>query len=362
VALETVERTTGDGARPLPGERRSRRARRRLNREAVAGWLFVAPSLLGVAVFLLAPVAIALWTSFRDWNGIGPPGESNFIGLENYRDLLSDPGIPRSDFALAIRNNLYYVIGVVTGQTVLAFGLALIVNQRFLRGKTFFRGSFYFPSITSSIAIALIFIFLFQRNGAVNAVVGFVVPGDASINWLDNANGIGHNLFAVVGVDQAPGVLADNSFMGQSLWTWLAGPSVTMLAIMILSTWTSTGGFMLIFLAGLQNVPEEVDEAAVMDGASNAQRFRYVTLPMMKPTLFLVLTLGIIGTWQVFDQIFAISAGGPQKTTLTPAYLVYREGFKNFGMGRASAVAFLLFLLIVAFTLVQRRVLKPEEF
>ncbi|MGH9247182.1 MAG: carbohydrate ABC transporter permease [Acidimicrobiales bacterium] len=334
---------------------------RPLYRQTASGWLFVAPMLLILGVFLLAPILIALWTSFRDWNGIAPPGESNFVGLENYRSLVSEPGVPRRDFAIAIRNNFYYVVGVVIAQTILSFFLAVVVNQRFLKGKTFFRGAFYFPSITSSIAIALIFIFLFQRNGAVNAVLGFVLPGDAGVNWLDNADGVLHNVVRAIGADEAPGFLANHEFMDLSWWEWLSGPSITMLAIMILATWTTTGSFMLIFLAGLQNVPVDVDEAAEVDGAGPWQRFRHVTLPTMKPTLYLVLTLGVIGTWQVFDQIFAISAGGPQKTTLTPAYLVYREGFRNFSMGRASAVAFLLFVLIIAFTVVQRRIIKPEE-
>jgi multiple sugar transport system permease protein len=118
---------------------------------------------------------------------------------------------------------------------------------------------------------------------------------------------------------------------------------------------------MLIFLAGLQNIPADVEEASVVDGASALQRFRHVTIPLMKQPLFFVLTIGLISTWQVFDQIFVISAGGPQKTTLTPAFLVYREGFRNFSMGRATAIAFLLFVLIIVLTLIQRRVIKPER-
>jgi multiple sugar transport system permease protein len=338
-----------------------RALRRRLDRsQAVVGWSFVLPALLGLLVFTIVPIFMALWVSFRDWTGIGPPLQSSFVGVDNYRQLLIDPGVPRTDFARAIKNNLYYVLGVVPAQTAIAFFLAAIVNQRFLRGKSFFRTAYYFPSITSSIAISLIFIFLFQRNGAINWLLSRVLP-IGNMNWLDNANGVFHNLYRALGGSAPPAVLADNTFMGLSWWQWLSGPSVTMLAIMILATWTTIGTLMLIFLAGLQGIPADVEEASQIDGASRVQHFFHVTLPMMKPTLFFVLTIGVIGTWQVFDQIFAISAGGPQGTTFTPAYLVYREGFRNFAMSRGTAVSFILFVIIIIFTLVQRRIVNPEE-
>ncbi|CAN5461901.1 sugar ABC transporter permease [soil metagenome] len=322
--------------------------------ERINGALFVAPAVIGILIFTLVPIAMAFGMSFRDWNGISPPFQAEYVGLGNYRDLLTEPGVPRSDFGISLRNNLYYVIGVVPVQTSIAFVLAVIVNQRFLRGKGFFRSAYYFPSITSSIAVALIFTFLFSNNGAINALLG------TDITWLADASGLIHNLLAIVGVDTAPAFLAERELLGLSWWQWLSGPSVTMFAIMILATWTTIGTQMLIFLAGLQNIPVEVEEASMVDGATGIQRFFRITLPMMKPTLFFVLTVGIIGTWQVFDQIFAISAGGPQKTTFTPAYLVYREGFRNFAMGRATAVSFLLFIIIGVFTILQRRLVSDE--
>ncbi|WP_216853741.1 carbohydrate ABC transporter permease [Phytoactinopolyspora halotolerans] len=330
--------------------------------ERVAGWIFVIPVLVGIGTFLIVPIGMALWISFTDWNGLSPPEQAEFVGLDNYRELVTAEGDPRRDFAMAVRNNLYYVLGVVPAQTAIAFILAVIVNQKFLRGKGFFRTAYYFPSITSSIAISLVFLFLFQRSGAINQLISGLLPGaEFRMNWLDNADGVLHNAVGLVGVDTPPAILTDTSVLGLSLWQWLSGPSVTLFAIMILATWTTTGTMMLIFLAGLQNIPPDVEEASRVDGASALQRFRLVTIPMMKQPLFFVLTIGLIGTWQVFDQIFVISAGGPQKTTLTPAYLIYREGFQNFSMGRATAVAFLLFALIIVFTLVQRRILKPER-
>lgn len=330
--------------------------------EALSGWAFTTPVLVGMAIFLLAPIFMALYVSFTDWNGINPPFQSEFVGFQNYRDLMIDPGISRLDFAISVRNNLYYVLGVVPAQTAISFVLAVIVNQKFLRGKSFFRSAYYFPSITSSVAISLIFLFLFTQNGAVNWLLSFFVPGGRlEINWLFNANGVIHNALGVIGIDTAPAFLAENGFLGQSWWEWLSGPSVALLSIMVLATWTTIGTLMLIFLAGLQNIPLEIEEASKVDGASRLQHFFRVTVPMMRPTLFFVLTVGIIGSWQVFDQVFVISKGAPQKTTITLAYLVYREGFTNFSMGRATAVAFILFVIIFVFTVVQRRLVNPDE-
>jgi multiple sugar transport system permease protein len=342
------------------GGSRGRRRGRLTSNEKLMGWVFVAPALLGILVFLALPMVMSLYVSFRDWSGLRPMGTSNFIGLDNYRDLLIEDGLIRRDFATALRNNFYYVLGVVPAQTVLALLLAVIVNNKLLKGRTFFRATYYFPSITSSVAIGLVFIFLFQTNGAINALFGFFGLPD-NIRWLSDASGLIHNALGVVGIDEAPTWMAETTFMGLSLWQWFSGPSVTMFGIMMLATWTTTGTMMLIFLAGLQNIPPDVEEASVVDGASALQRFRLVTIPLMKQPLFFVLTIGLISTWQVFDQIFVISAGGPQKTTLTPAFLVYREGFRNFSMGRATAIAFLLFVLIIVLTLIQRRIIKPER-
>ena len=324
--------------------------------EGLWGWIFVSPILCGLFVFLLIPVVMSILVSLRDWSGITGPFDSEFVGLDNYRELVVEDGVRRSDFAIAIRNNLYYVLGVVPTQTFLALVLAVIVNQKRLKGQAFFRTAYYFPSITSSIAVSLIFIFLFKADGAVNALLPI-----QDINWLNNANGVIHNLLDVVGVDSAPGWMEREVF-SLSLWEWISGPSVAMLAIMILATWTTIGTFMLIFLAALQNIPPSVEEAAELDGATWWQRFRYVTVPMMKPTIVFVITLGLIGTWQVFDQIFAISFGGPEKTTLTPAFLTYFQTFQNGEASLGAAIAVVLFFIIMAFTLLQRWLMRGDEY
>jgi multiple sugar transport system permease protein len=148
---------------------------------------------------------------------------------------------------------------------------------------------------------------------------------------------------------------AGTRFAGITLWDWISGPSVTMFTIMILNTWTTIGTLMVIYLAALQNIPSSVYEASSIDGATTWQQFRFITVPLLAPTTFFVVTIGLIGTFQVFDQIFVISSGGPAKTTLTIAYIVYTNGFNNSEMGLAAATALVLFLIIFAFTLIQRR-------
>ena len=288
------------------------------------GWMFSAPALIGLLIFVAIPIVIAAWVSFRDWSGLVSPFATDYVGLENYNDLLFQDGVRRTDFALSIRNNFYYVLFVVPMQTTLAFVLAVILNNRFLKGKGFFRTSYYFPSITSSIAVTLIFVFLFQTSGAINAILPF-----ETINWLDNANGLFHNALGLIGIEEPPVWMIENGFMGVTYWQWIAGPSVAMFAIILLVTWTSIGTFMLIFLAGLQSIPESVEEAAKVDGASTFQTFWHVIVPLMKPTIFFVVTIGLIATWQVFDQIYATNFGGPQKTTITPAFLIYFQSFRN---------------------------------
>jgi multiple sugar transport system permease protein len=321
--------------------------------EGILGWLFTAPALIGLTVFVLVPILLTIWVSFRNWNGFVSPFDSSYVGLDNYRELLWKSGVRQTDFALSLRNNFYYVIGVVPLQTTIAFVLAVILNQKFLKGKGFFRTAYYFPSITSSIAVTLIFIFLFQTQGAINVILPF-----DNINWLDNANGLIHNTLGVFGVDQAPGWAENTEFMGLSLWQWFAGPSVAMTAIMLLVTWTTTGTMMLIFLGGLQSINPSLDEAAMVDGATSYQRFRRITIPLMRPTLYFVVTLGLIGTWQVFDQIYATNFGGPRKTTITPAFWIYYQSFRNSRAGMAAAIAIILLCVILLFAFFQRRVIK----
>jgi multiple sugar transport system permease protein len=325
-------------------------------RDPITGWLFASPAVIGLIVFLFLPIALTVWVSFRDWTGLGSPFKSKGVGLDNYKELLTEPGLRRRDFATAIRNTFYYVIVVVPAQTVVAMFLAFLVNQKFLRGRSAFRTLLYFPSVTSSIAITLIWLVLFNPSGLVNRILPF-----DKIKWFSEPNGLIHNLFGVFGVDEAPG-WAKQEVFELTIWDWLSGPSVAMLAIMLLTIWTTSGTMMLIFLGGLQNINPEVEEAASIDGAGWWQRFRLVVVPMLRPQIYLAVTLGVIGTWQVFDQVYAANnEGGPQKTTLTPAYLVFSQAFDNSKAGLAAAISVILFVIILFFTWVQRRVTGTSE-
>jgi len=333
-------------------------------RQATAGWVFVAPVVLILGLFLLLPIVMALYVSFTRWNGQGSPftGDVPMAGVDNYTDLFSKPGLARQDFMLSIRNNVYYVLIVVPVQTVVALFLALVVNQRLLKGKTFFRTAFFFPSVVSSVAISVVFLFLFTNSGAVNALLAALgIHGPA---WFSDPRGVVHIVLTNTGlVDPSapPSALAGHELFGLSWWEWLSGPSVALCAIIALVVWTTCGTFMLLYLAALQNVPVELEEASLLDGAGPFQRLRYVTLPLLRPTTFLVLTLGLIGTWQVFDQVYVMSQGDPAKTTLTPAFLSYRTAFRGFEYGTGAAISFVLFLIIVVLTLIQRWVLRERD-
>jgi multiple sugar transport system permease protein len=330
-------------------------------REAAAGWLMSAPVIVLLLVFLVAPIAMAAWVSVSDWNGIGSPFASGVhaVGGRNYAALLTQPGLPQQQLGESLRNNVYYVIIVVPVQTALALGLALIVSRKRLAGRGFFRTAYYFPSMTSSVAVSILFLYIFGTAGVMNAIIGDL--GGQGPNWLDDPNGVLHIVLSGLGVTTAPGALASHGFLGVSWWDWLAGPSVAMIAIIALAIWTTAGTFMLIFLPAIYAIPSDITEAAVMDGANAWQRFRKITLPMLRPALFLVLTLGLIGTWQVFDQIYLMSQGNPAGTTLTPAFLSYLTSFSNQQWGQGAAIAFILFAIIVVLTIVQRLIISERR-
>jgi multiple sugar transport system permease protein len=327
----------------------------------VSGWLFTAPTLVILGVFLAIPIVMAAWVSLSDWSGINSPFSAgvHFIGGANYAKLLSGGSLDEVDFGTSLRNNLWYVVFVVPLQTALALGLAVLVNSRILRGRGFFRTAFYFPSVTSSVAITVLWLFLFSSTGAVNAVLGWI--GVHGPNWFNQPAGLFTLLGQSLGIDRGPHLLTDHTMLGISYWQWLAGPSVAMFAYILLAIFTTSGTFMLLFLAALQNLSGDIDEAAMIDGAGPWTRFWQVTLPQLRPTLFTVLTLGLIGTWQVFDQIYTGTKGAPSNTTLTPAYLSYETAFgQNQEWGVGSAIAFILFAIIVILTIVQRIVLRER--
>jgi len=302
--------------------------------DMIAGWVFLAPAFIIFATFIFGPILYSLWVSFYNRNSFGTVNE--FVGIQNYRQILNSP-----DFWNAFRNTAWFSLGVVPTQTAIGLFLAVMANRK-IRGKTFFRTAFYFPSISSSVVISLIFLWIYQRNGLVDIFFNSLNIPLPNPVWMQNPKGVIELLVGAFGVDSVP--------------MWLRGPSVALLSIMMLNIWTTAGTMMVIFLAGLQDIPTDVYEAASLDGASRFRQFRDITVPLLRPVILFVVTLGTIGTFQVFDQIFVMTSdGGPARTTTTLVYLIYQEGFKfGRGLGYASALAVILFCIIFVLFLIQR--------
>ena len=358
IATSTTVAPTGAPTRPASSRRSCSGGTRR--GEATAGWLFVLPVILILGTVLLVPVLMALWVSFSDWSGRGSPLSPtvHVVGLDNYAAITTGGGLQTRDFGTALRNNAWYVVLVVPLQTALSLFLAVLVSRRILRGRGFFRSAFYFPSVTSSVAITVLWLFLFSFAGPVNAIIAKL--GAEGPNWFSDPRGIVHVALSGLGISSGPTAPTDGDFLGVTWWDWLSGPSVAMSALILMAVFTTSGTFMLLFIAALQNIGVELAEAGTMDGANAWQRFWHITLPQLRPTLFTVITLGLIGCWQVFDQIYTGTQGGPAKTTVTPAYLSYTAAFQNQNWGIGAAIAFILFLIIIVFTLFQRWALRER--
>ncbi|KQL53023.1 sugar ABC transporter permease [Heyndrickxia shackletonii] len=284
--------------------------------QAMTGYLFLLPALVALLVFLIGPIFYAFYISFFRFSFLEPQN-AKFIGFSNYIHLFQD-----KEFLRALWNTSLYTIVVVPIQTAIALFLALIVNN--IRGKTFFRVAYYLPTVTSTVAVSVMFTFIFQPDGILN-------------KFLENFGIHGPNYF--------------NS------------PTFALPAIMMMAIWSSVGQFMIIYLAGLQDIPEEVYEAAELDGARGFRLLWHVTLPLLKRTTFLNVVMSMIGTFQVFDQAYVISGGngGPLNSTLTVVLDIFRKGFKTMQMGYASAMAFVLFAIILIFTLIQNYFLGRED-
>ena len=301
------------------------------------GYLFVLPTLLILGTFLIWPIIQTFWMSLYNWDLLSQ--ERTFRGLQNYRLLIDD-----SDFWLALRNTVYYSVGVVPTQTILALLVALAANQR-IRGRTFFRSAYYFPSISSSIVVALLFMWILQGGGLADwllSLTGVTPPRPA---WLSNPNGILELLVQP---------------LGWSLPEWAIGPSIALLSVMMLNIWSTIGSMMIIFLAGLQDIPRDVYEAASVDGANSRQAFWSITLPLLRPVTLFVVIVGVIGTFQVFDQIWMMTKGTAGTTTMV--YKIYSESFGGgFRAGSAAAMTAVLFAIIFVVTMLQLRFFGRRE-
>jgi multiple sugar transport system permease protein len=313
--------------------------------EAVTAYLFISPYLLVTLIFTLGVILFAFYISFTSYDLFTTP---QWVGLDNYIKALSF----KSKFIRSLVNVLWYVIIVVPAQTSLALILAVLINQK-VRGSQYFRTAFYAPSVTSSVVITMIFWWLYLKTGYLNyfltqlwATFGAEFK---AVEWLNNPRGLIQLIAQAMGGD-----------IPSRLW-YLRGPSVTWMAIMFQNIFTTAPTFMIMFLAALQEIPTPLYEAASIDGANRWQQFWKITVPMLRPVILLVVVLGTIGTWQVFDQVKILTAGGPLDTTVVPVYLIYSEALGTSGppqMGFAAAMAFILALIIFGFTFIQRRFIE----
>lgn len=298
---------------PLLPTGTQRRARARsANR---IGWLFVLPSFLHLAIFVLFPIGFAFYLSLHRWDVL--KREKPFIGLENYAHLLRDPL-----FRNALWNSTYYAVVSVPLGMLVALAVAVLVHQQ-LRGVNFFRTVYYLPAVSSAVAISMVWTFLY-------------LPEHGLLDWTLGALGL-HGL-------------AQTDWLQSTVWA--------MPALIFMSLWTGLGPRMVLFLAGLAGIPDALYEAAAVDGAGRWAAFRHITVPMLLPTTFFILVTSSIGAFQVFTPIYMMTKGGPVRHTDVVGYHIYNQAWRQFHMGMASAQSYVLFLLILAVTIVQFNVVN----
>ncbi|MCX4316679.1 MAG: sugar ABC transporter permease [Lachnospiraceae bacterium] len=277
--------------------------KKRINNENI-GYLLIAPSYLIYLLFVLVPVLWTIVMSFTDYN----LREWHFTGISNYIQMFQDKVFLRS-----IWNTVRYSLMTIPVVMVLALCLAMLLNQR-LKAKGFFRTLFYLPNIFSMVAVSMAWLYLYDTNsGILNRMLNGL--GLESVGWVSNT-------------------------------------AMSMISVAIMSIWNQVGYNMILFLSGLQGIPEHLYEAASIDGATRWQKFRHITLPQLAPTTFFVFVMACIHSFQVFGQVLIVTNGGPVNSTTTIAHQIYKNGFEYFHMGYASAQAVVLLLIILAITIV----------
>ncbi|MEH2281619.1 MAG: sugar ABC transporter permease [Nostoc sp.] len=285
--------------------------------EGLAGYMFMMPTILVLGTFVVLPILYAVFLSLQKVQLLGGI-EYKFIGFRNFTRLAEDERV-----WIALRNTAEYVAIVVPTQTILALILAVTLNSG-IRGKNWWRILYFLPTVTSSAVLTLIFMWIYNTDGLLNDFLAFV---------------------------------------GLPTYNWLGDPAVALKGIMIMNIWSTAPFFMVIYLAALQDIPQTLYEAAQLDGANGWEQFIHITLPLLAPVTFFVVAVGVIGTFQLFDQsyIFSGGTGGPNNATLTVVLLIYQAVFRNLQMGYAAAIAFLLAAVIIAITLIQRQLFGGER-
>ena len=296
---------------PRPPGRRASQSRGPATADSRWVWLFLAPTIIGLAVLSAGPIVAAFGISLTSWDLLTVP---KFVGLGNYQELLGD-----DRFLTALRNTIFFTVVSVPVGMVLAIGLASALNQR-IRGIAWIRTAYFLPLVTSATAIALVWLWIYSPTGLLNQVLGiFGVPAQR----------------------------------------WVSDPVWAMPAIIVMSIWQGLPINVIILLAGLQAVPSEYYDAANVDGANRWDRFRNVTLPLLTPSIFFTGILALISAFQVFDLIYVTAnPGKPGDATVTLVYFIYENGFRNFKMGLASAASWILFLIVAVVTILYFRTQK----
>ncbi|TMC77942.1 MAG: sugar ABC transporter permease [Chloroflexi bacterium] len=309
---------------------------RRLPVEGIQAWLFVLPALLIIGIFKILPAIAAFYMSLFKWDVV----QGAFRGLGNYTDWLYDNSLRSPDFWRSLSTTFTYVIFTVPLEMAIALVIAYLLFQK-MRGRGIYRTLYYLPYVTSLVAAAAVFVWVFHpQYGLINDVIGLIGMGPQS--WLDEPRG----LFELIA-----------SSFGVTLPAWLAGPSLALVVLSLVTIWHYMGYQIVIFLAGLSNISSEYYEAARLDGASERQIFTRITLPLLSPTTFFVFTVASIGVLRSFDSVYVLTNGGPLDTTRTVTMLVFKTAFQQAQFGLGAALAFILTLVILLFTLVQFRVL-----
>ena len=269
------------------------------------GIVFILPPLISLVCLGIIPIVIAFVLSFFDWNGFSSPV---FTGFQNFKAVFTDP-----DTAIAIKNTLIYSVIYVPCSIALSLGLAMLLNKAW--GKMFYRAVFFLPQIVTSVGIAVVWSWIYQPQfGILNMIL---------------------------------------RFLGIEGKEWLRDPSTAMGAVIVMSIWWGLGYNIVLFLAGLQNVPKTYVDAAKIDGANERQVFFNITIPLISPTTLLVTITTMINAFQVFDQMFLLTSGGPAKKTYTMAIHIYQTAFKSYELGKASTAALILFFVVVAVSVIQ---------
>lgn len=280
--------------------------------KTAAAWIFLSPALTVIGIFFVLPVAAAFVLSFTDFDiySLGNWDYIRFVGFQNYLRIFDAPL-----FWTALKNTFYFVLVGGPLSVAVSLGTAIMLNSKLAKFKSLYRTLYFLPVVSSLIAVAIIWRYLYH-------------PAHGLLNYVLTQ-------FGIAPID------------------WLGDPAVAMPAIIIMAVWKNFGYNMLIFIAGLQNIPEDLYEAAHLDGASWWQQFKEITLPMLKPTTVFVVMITVIGYFQLFAEPYVMTQGGPLNSTTSIVLLMYEQGFRWWSMGYAAAIAFVLFSIILFFTMIQ---------